>query len=58
LLASRLGLAAIEGILNGQKNVMAGIMNNTLVYTRFADAISKTKPINQDLIRLIKILST
>jgi 6-phosphofructokinase 1 len=28
-----LGLGALEGLLNGQKNVMAGIVNDELIYT-------------------------
>lgn len=57
ILASRLGLGALEGLLNGQKNVMAGVMNNELVYTPFHDTITKQKPITDDLLRMVKILS-
>ena len=57
ILASRLGLGAIEGLLNGQKNVAAGIVNDQLVYTNFKEAISKEKPLNPDLIRMVNILS-
>lgn len=57
ILASRLGLGAIEGLINGQKNVAAGIVNDQLVYTDFRDAISKEKPLNPDLIRMVNILS-
>lgn len=57
ILASRLGLGALEGLLNGEKNVMAGIINDKLVYTSFEESIGKTKELNQDLIRMVKILS-
>lgn len=57
ILSSRLGLGALEGLLNGRTNVMAGIVNDELVYTPFADAISKEKPLNQELIRMVNILS-
>jgi 6-phosphofructokinase 1 len=57
ILASRLGIAAIEGLMNGQKNVMAGIINDQIVYTDFKEAITKDKPLNSDLIRMVKILS-
>ncbi len=57
ILASRLGLGALEGLINGQKNVMAGLINNQLVYTPFVDTIRKSKPISDDLIRMVKILS-
>ena len=56
-LASRLGLGAVEGLLDGKKNVMVGIVNDDLVYTPLKDAIAKTKPLNPDLIRAMKILS-
>ncbi len=55
-LGSRLGLGAIEGLLNGEQNVMAGIINNELVYTPFREAITKSKPLNKDLLRMINVL--
>jgi 6-phosphofructokinase 1 len=57
VLASRLGLAAVEGLMAGKTGVMAGIVNRSLVYTPFEDTISKKKPVNKDLIRMIDILS-
>jgi 6-phosphofructokinase 1 len=57
ILASRLGLAAVEGLINGKKNVMAGIINDEVVYTPFIDTIKLPKPINNDLLRMVKILS-
>jgi 6-phosphofructokinase 1 len=58
ILASRLGLGALEGLLRGEKNVMAGVVNNQLVYTPFHDTITKKKPVSEDLIRMVEILST
>ncbi|PRY42007.1 6-phosphofructokinase [Spirosoma oryzae] len=57
ILASRLGLGALEGLMNGEKNVMAGVVNNELVYTPFRDTIRLPKPISEDLLRMVKILS-
>jgi 6-phosphofructokinase 1 len=57
ILASRLGLGALEGLMNGEKNVMAGVINNELVYTPFRDTIRLPKPISEDLLRMVKILS-
>ncbi len=57
VLASRLGLGALEGLISGQTNVMAGVVNNKLTYTSFDDAINKSKPINPELLRLNEILS-
>ncbi|MFY7827677.1 MAG: 6-phosphofructokinase [Flectobacillus sp.] len=56
ILSSRLGLGALEGLLNGQKNVMAGIVNDELIYTPFHDTITKKKVINSDLLRMASIL--
>jgi len=56
-LASRLGLGAVEGLLDGKKDVMVGVVSDKLVYTPLKDAISKTKKLNPDLLRAMKILS-
>ncbi|MDX2196976.1 MAG: 6-phosphofructokinase [Cytophagales bacterium] len=57
VLASRLGLAAVEGLLTGESNVMAGVVNKKLTYTPLHDAIYKKKPYNKELVRMIEILS-
>lgn len=57
VLASRLGVGAVEGLLKGRANVMAGVINRTLTYTPFHETITKKKPLNKDLIRLIEILN-
>lgn len=57
LLGSRSGLAAVEGLLNGKFNCMAGIINDQVVYTPFDDCINKNKPLNKDYLRLQEILS-
>ena len=57
MLASQIGIAAVEGLLNGMRNVMAGIVNRQLVYTPFHDTIYKKKLINQSFMRMVEILS-
>ena len=57
LLASQIGIATVEGLINGKKDVMAGIVNNRLVYTSFKDTIHKKKIINQRFMRMVEILS-
>ncbi|HET9505294.1 MAG TPA: 6-phosphofructokinase [Hymenobacter sp.] len=57
LLASQLGIAAVEGLMNGMKNVMAGIVDRKLMYTPFDDTIHKRKVINQSFMRMVEILS-
>ncbi|MGL4631152.1 MAG: 6-phosphofructokinase [Leadbetterella sp.] len=57
IISSRMGLAAVEGLIQGKSNVMAGIMNNDIVYTPFIDTIKKKKPLHTDLLRLVEILN-
>jgi len=57
ILASRTGVAAVEGLIKGHKSVMAGVMNDELVFIPFGDTITKHKPISNDLIRLVNILN-
>lgn len=56
-LASRLGLGAVEALMDSKKDVMAGIVNDKLTLTPLKEAISKTKSLNPDLLRVMKILS-
>ena len=57
MLASQIGIAAVEGLMNGMRNVMAGIVDRKLVYTPFTDTIHKKKLINQSFMRMVEILS-
>ncbi|MFT7029983.1 MAG: 6-phosphofructokinase 1 [Marinoscillum sp.] len=57
ILSSRLGMAAVEGLINGEKNCMVGVVNDKITFTSFKLAISKAKPINPELMRLVKVLS-
>ena len=58
ILASRMGLSAIEGLLNGRKNVMAGVMKDELVYTSFEHAITIEKSLSPDLLRMVEIFNS
>ncbi len=58
ILASRMGEAAIDALLDGQRNVMIGVQNDQLVYIPFNKAIKKGKSLNRDLLNTVKILST
>lgn len=57
VLASRCGMAAVEGLINGKSNCMAGVVSGEVLYTAFDDCINKTKPLNGDHLKLIEILS-
>ncbi|MEB2776218.1 6-phosphofructokinase [Algoriphagus sp. D3-2-R+10] len=57
VLASRCGMSAVEGLLAGHKFHMAGVVNQEVVFTTFADCIGKTKPLIADYLKLMEILS-
>jgi 6-phosphofructokinase 1 len=57
VLASRLGVAAVEAIVSGRKNEMVGIVNNEVVHTSFEKVASERKPIDKNLLRIAEILS-
>lgn len=57
ILASRMGAAAIDALLEDQRNVMIGIQNDEIVYVPFNKAIKNDKPINRELLNTLRILS-
>lgn len=57
VLASRLGVAAVEGLMGGRTDVMAGLRSNKIVYTPIQEAIKKHNEIDQELIKVAKILA-
>lgn len=57
ILATRLGVAAIEALQEDQRNVMVGIQNEEVVYVPFSKAIKKNKPIDPVLLDTLRISS-
>ncbi|MFQ3213793.1 MAG: 6-phosphofructokinase 1 [Marivirga sp.] len=57
VLASKMGVGAIEGLDAGRKDVMVGIVHNQIVYNDFEKIMSLPKDINKDDLRIAKILS-
>ncbi len=57
ILASRLGAAAIDALLDDQRNVMIGVKNDEVVYVPISKAIKNDKPINQELLSTLHRLS-
>ena len=57
ILASRMGAAAVDALLDDQRNVMVGIKNDEIVYVPFTKAIKNDKPINQELLSTLRRLS-
>jgi 6-phosphofructokinase 1 len=57
VLASKMGVAAVEGVLSGKHDVMVGIRNNKIVFNSFDTIINHQHEIDGDLLRIAKILS-
>jgi 6-phosphofructokinase 1 len=57
VLASKMGIAAVEGLLKGEKDVMVGIKDNKIVYNDFTLIMANKHDIDSELIRIAKILS-
>ena len=57
ILASRMGAAAIDALLDDQRNVMIGVKNDERVYVPFSKAIKNEKPINRNLLDTLHRLS-
>lgn len=57
VLASRLGVGAIDALLRGESDVMIGIVHNKIVSVPFSEAIKGSNEIDRDLIRVADIIS-
>ena len=57
IIASRMGVASIQALMEGQRNVMIGIENGQIVYVPFAKAIKNDKPIDRELVSVLNELS-
>ncbi len=58
VLASRLGVKAVEILLDGKRDVMVGVKNNRVETTSLTDAIQLQRTINKELINISDILTT
>lgn len=57
LLASRLGAAAVEGLIAGRQHCVTGLVRGEITYTPHAEAIKQRKVIEPDLFRLLTMLA-
>ena len=58
ILATRLGAAAVETLLRGERKKMVGIINDKIVISPLETAWEKEKALNLDLYRLNEIMAT
>lgn len=57
VLASKMGVAAIEGLDNGEVDAMVGIHHHDIVFNKFDNIMNQPKDIHKDDLRIAKILS-
>jgi len=58
LIASRMGYAAVESLLEGRFNVMVGIRNNSMNYIPLEKAVKSKQRVSDDWMRIVKILAS
>ena len=57
ILASRMGIAAVQALLEDQRNVMVGIKNGEIDYVPLSKAIKQKKDIKDEKWEAIQVLS-
>ena len=57
VLASRVGVAAVEALINGRRDEMVGLIHNEIAYTPFEHATKHNVEINPDFLKIVEILS-
>ncbi len=55
--ASRLGVSAVEALIDDQKSIMVGLVNKEVVHIPFNQALKNKKKLNPALVELTEILS-
>jgi 6-phosphofructokinase 1 len=57
VLAARMGVASVEGLIAGKNDAMVGIKDNKIVYNKFDAVMSIHHEIDSESLRIAKILS-
>jgi 6-phosphofructokinase 1 len=58
ILASRMGYAAVECLLNNTFNVMVGIVNDDVVFTPLNKAVKEKQDVSDEWLKIVKILAS
>lgn len=57
VLASRMGVKAVELLLDGKSNLMVGLKNNEMVSTNLENAVKEHHQISKEILRIADIMS-
>lgn len=58
LIASRMGYSAVDCLIEGRFNVFVGMVNNRMHYTPLNEAVKKKQRINEEWMKIVKILAS
>lgn len=58
LIASRMGYAAVESLMENRHNVMVGIVNNRMHFTPLEKAVKAKQRISEEWMKVVKILAS
>jgi len=58
ILASRMGYAAVECLMNNTFNVMVGIVNDDVVFTPLNKAVKEKQDVSDEWLKIVKILAS
>jgi 6-phosphofructokinase 1 len=56
VIASRMGVAAVQALLNNKHNIMVGIANNKIVYVPLSKTVKLHKTVNKELLEINDLL--
>lgn len=57
VLASKMGVAAVEGLMEGKTDAMVGVRDHKIVFNLFDSVMNRPHEIDTDMLRIAKILS-
>ena len=58
VLASRMGVKAVESLIDGKTNLMVGLLNDKIALTPLDQAVKGKSEINMELLRVSDIMTT
>lgn len=57
ILATRLGVGAVQALADGDTGVLVGWQKNEVTRTKLVDVVGRTKPVDKELVELARILA-
>ena len=56
ILATRLGAAAVQGLVEGKSGTVAGTLGNGIAYTPLEDAVAQLRPVNERIYDIARMM--